>query len=79
MPVSCAPSQPAWLRAKEPRTNLDCKHATLQDLSQFPWIINQDGSGFRGAIQRRFEQEHLPLRIGMYALSSDLTPNNTLG
>jgi DNA-binding transcriptional LysR family regulator len=46
--------------------------ATLQDLSPFPWIINQDGCGFRGAIQRRFEQEHLPLRIGIEALSSDL-------
>jgi DNA-binding transcriptional LysR family regulator len=46
--------------------------ATLQDLSPFPWIINQDGCGFRSAIQRRFEQEHLPLRIGIEALSSDL-------
>lgn len=45
---------------------------TLQDLSPFPWIINQDGCGFRSAIQRRFEQEHLPLRIGIEALSSDL-------
>jgi DNA-binding transcriptional LysR family regulator len=46
--------------------------ATLQDLSPFPWIFNQDGCGFRSAIQRRFEQEHLPLRIGIEALSSDL-------
>ncbi len=46
--------------------------ATLQDLSSLPWIINQDGCGFRSAIQRRFEQEHLPLRIGIEALSSDL-------
>ena len=46
--------------------------ATLQDLSPFPWIINQDGCGFRSAIQRRFEQEHLALRIGVEALSSDL-------
>ena len=46
--------------------------ATLQDLSPFPWIINLDGCGFRSAIQRRFEQEHLPLRIGIEALSSDL-------
>jgi DNA-binding transcriptional LysR family regulator len=46
--------------------------ATLQDLSPFPWIINQDGCGFRSVIQRRFEQEHLPLRIGIEALSSDL-------
>jgi DNA-binding transcriptional LysR family regulator len=46
--------------------------ATVQDLSPLPWIINQDGCGFRGAIQRRFEQEHLPLRISIEALSSDL-------
>jgi DNA-binding transcriptional LysR family regulator len=46
--------------------------ATLQDLSPFPWIINQDGCGFRSVIQRRFEQEHLPLRVGIEALSSDL-------
>ncbi|MGA2993604.1 substrate-binding domain-containing protein, partial [Bradyrhizobium sp.] len=46
--------------------------ATLQDLSPFPWIFNQDGCGFRSAIHRRFEQEHLSLRIGIEALSSDL-------
>jgi DNA-binding transcriptional LysR family regulator len=46
--------------------------ATLQDLAPFPWIINQDGCGFRSAIQRRFEQEHLLLRIGIEVLSSDL-------
>jgi DNA-binding transcriptional LysR family regulator len=46
--------------------------ATLQDLAPLPWIINQDGCGFRSAIQRRFEQEHLSLRIGIEALSSDL-------
>jgi DNA-binding transcriptional LysR family regulator len=45
---------------------------TLQDLSPFPWIINQDGCGFRSVIQRRFEQEHLPMRIGIEAMSSDL-------
>jgi DNA-binding transcriptional LysR family regulator len=46
--------------------------ATLKDLSPYPWIFNQDGCGFRTAIQRRFEQEHLPMRIGIEALSSDL-------
>ncbi len=44
----------------------------LRDLSPLPWIINQNGCGFRSVIQRRFEQEHLPLRIGIEALSSDL-------
>jgi DNA-binding transcriptional LysR family regulator len=46
--------------------------ATLQNLSPLPWIFNQDGCGFRSAIRRRFEQENLPLRIGIEALSSDL-------
>ena len=46
--------------------------ATLQDLAPFPWIFNQDGCGFRSAIRRRFEQEHLSFRIGIEALSSDL-------
>jgi DNA-binding transcriptional LysR family regulator len=46
--------------------------ATLQDLSALPWIINQDGCGFRSVLQRRFDHEHLPLRIGIEALSSDL-------
>jgi DNA-binding transcriptional LysR family regulator len=46
--------------------------ATLQDLSSLPWIINQDGCGFRSAIQRRFDQENLSLRIGIEVLSSDL-------
>jgi len=44
----------------------------LRDLAQFPWIISQDGCGFRRSIQRRFEQDHLPLRIGIEALGSDL-------
>jgi DNA-binding transcriptional LysR family regulator len=46
--------------------------AKLKDLSALPWIINQDGCGFRSAIQRRFEQDNLPLRIGIEVLSSDL-------
>jgi DNA-binding transcriptional LysR family regulator len=45
---------------------------TLRDLSRLSWIINQDGCGFRSAIQRRFEQERLSLRIGIEAPSSDL-------
>jgi len=62
--------QPLFVAAA-PSLNLPST-ATLQDLSPFPWIINQDGCGFRSAIQRRFEQENLPIRIGIEALSSDL-------
>jgi len=46
--------------------------AKLKDLAPLSWIINQDGCGFRSAIQRRFEQANLPLRIGIEALSTDL-------
>lgn len=45
---------------------------TLKDLSALAWIINQDGCGFRAAIQRHFEREHLSMRIGIEVLSSDL-------
>jgi DNA-binding transcriptional LysR family regulator len=45
---------------------------TLRGLAAFPWIFSQNGCGFRSAIQRRFEQERLPMRIGIEALSSDL-------
>ncbi|SJZ35690.1 DNA-binding transcriptional regulator, LysR family [Enhydrobacter aerosaccus] len=54
------------------RTSALMSPATLKDLSRLPWIINQDGCGFRSALRRRFEQEHLPLRVGVEALSSDL-------
>lgn len=46
--------------------------ATLRDLARLPWVINQDGCGFRSILQRRFEQERLALRVGVEALSSDL-------
>ncbi len=45
---------------------------SLQALSALPWIINQDGCGFRSVIQRRMAQERLPFQIGIEALSSDL-------
>jgi DNA-binding transcriptional LysR family regulator len=45
---------------------------TLQALSALPWIINQDGCGFRSVLQRRMAQERLPFQIGIEALSSDL-------
>jgi DNA-binding transcriptional LysR family regulator len=62
--------QPLFIAA--PQTLKVPTPAALKDLSPFPWIINQDGCGFRSAIQRRFEREHLPLRIGIEAQSSDL-------
>lgn len=46
--------------------------ARLKDLSPLPWILNPDGCGFRAAIKRRFDQESLPMQIGIEVLSSDL-------
>ncbi len=46
--------------------------ATLRDLSTFPWILNQDGCGFRCLMRRAFEGAHLPFRIGIEAPGSDL-------
>jgi DNA-binding transcriptional LysR family regulator len=55
-----------------PRRSLLPSPATLQQLSQSSWIINQDGCGFRSVLRRRLEQERLPFHIGVEALSSDL-------
>ncbi len=44
----------------------------LEDLSRFPWIMNQNGCGFRAFIQHRFEAERLPFDVGVEAMSADL-------
>ncbi len=44
----------------------------LEDLSRFPWIMNQSGCGFRAFIQHRFEAERLPFDVGVEAMSADL-------
>ncbi|WP_407175101.1 LysR family transcriptional regulator [Bradyrhizobium sp. STM 3562] len=62
--------QPLFVVA--PRTFVLPSPATLRDVSGLPWIINQDGCGFRSVLRRRLEQERLPWRIGVEALSSDL-------
>ncbi len=36
------------------------------------WVINQDGCGFRDALKRRFDAEHLSLNIAVEALDSEL-------
>lgn len=44
----------------------------LHQLSQMSWVINQDGCGFRDALKRRFDAEHLPFNIAVAALDSEL-------
>jgi DNA-binding transcriptional LysR family regulator len=48
------------------------KPATLSDLSRFPWVMNENGCGFRAFIRRSFEAERLPFMVAVEALSSDL-------
>ncbi len=48
------------------------KPATLSDLSRFPWVMNENGCGFRTFIRRRFEAERLAFQVGVEALSADL-------
>jgi DNA-binding transcriptional LysR family regulator len=44
----------------------------LARLSQLPWVINQDGCGFRDTLKRRFDAEHLPFNVAVEALDSEL-------
>jgi DNA-binding transcriptional LysR family regulator len=48
------------------------KPVNLSDLSRFPWVMNENGCGFRAFIRHRFEAERLPFRVAVEALSADL-------
>jgi DNA-binding transcriptional LysR family regulator len=48
------------------------KQVGLPELSQMPWIINQDGCGFRQALKRHFDAAHLPFNVAVEALESEL-------
>ena len=48
------------------------KPATLADLARHPWVMNQDGCGFRTAIRHRFEAAHLPFTVGIEVPSAEL-------
>jgi DNA-binding transcriptional LysR family regulator len=48
------------------------KQVSMEDLSRKPWVINQDGCGFRGALKRRFDAAHLPFHVAVEALDSEL-------
>jgi DNA-binding transcriptional LysR family regulator len=48
------------------------KGATLADLSRFPWVMNENGCGFRAYIRHRFETARLPFQVGVEAMSADL-------
>lgn len=46
--------------------------ASLRDLAAFPWVVNQDGCGFRAAIRQVLESANLPLKVGIEAPSAEL-------
>lgn len=48
------------------------KTVGLAELSGMPWVINQDGCGFRHALKRHFDAEHLPFNVAVEALDSEL-------
>jgi len=48
------------------------KTVGLTELSRMSWVINQDGCGFRNALKRHFDAEHLPFNVAVEALDSEL-------
>jgi DNA-binding transcriptional LysR family regulator len=46
--------------------------ATLEDLSRFPWVMNESGCGFRGFLRRSFEAARLPFQVGVEVMGADL-------
>ncbi|MEI7036572.1 LysR family transcriptional regulator [Fulvimonas yonginensis] len=43
------------------------RRVTLRDLSDQPWVLNQDGCGFRRVLRRALEQARLPFRVAVEA------------
>jgi DNA-binding transcriptional LysR family regulator len=48
------------------------KPASLADLSKFPWVMNENGCGFRAFMRHSFEAARLPFHVGVEAISADL-------
>jgi DNA-binding transcriptional LysR family regulator len=48
------------------------KRAGLEELSRFPWVLNESGCGFRNYLRTRFEAASLPFMVGVEALSAEL-------
>ena len=46
--------------------------ARLLDLSRFPWVMNENGCGFRSFIRHSFDAARLPFQVGVEAVSADL-------
>jgi DNA-binding transcriptional LysR family regulator len=48
------------------------RKVTLQDIASLPWVLNQDGCGFRRMMRRALEVEHLPFNIAVEVMSPEL-------
>lgn len=48
------------------------KPAQLADLACFPWVMNENGCGFRAFIRQKFEQARLPFTVAVEAVSAEL-------
>ncbi len=46
--------------------------ATLEDLSRYPWVLNQDGCGMRSTLSRALRASGLPFEVAVEAFGSDL-------
>ncbi len=44
----------------------------LRDLASYPWVVNEDGCGFRAAIRHAFDSAHLPFNIAVEAQNAEL-------
>lgn len=45
---------------------------TLKDLSEFPWVLSQNGCGMRSTLRREMEDRGLPCNVGVEAFGADL-------
>jgi DNA-binding transcriptional LysR family regulator len=48
------------------------KPVDLAMLSRFPWVMNENGCGFRAFIRHTLEAARLPFQVGVEAMSADL-------
>ncbi|MDR7144982.1 LysR family transcriptional regulator [Rhizobium sp. BE258] len=48
------------------------QQATILELSRFPWVLNNDGCGFRNYIGHTFESARLPFNVAIEVLSADI-------
>lgn len=48
------------------------RRVSLADIANLPWVLNQDGCGFRRAMRQALEVEHLPFNVAVEVLSPEL-------